>query len=56
LKLFAVACFFFGVVALGALVERRGRKVPPSWLDYAFTFVGLAGVITGLILLFNRVH
>jgi hypothetical protein len=55
-KLFAVGCFFFGVVALGVLVERRARKVAPAWPDYALTFIGLAGVITGLILLFNRLQ
>jgi hypothetical protein len=43
-------------VALGALVERRRRRVQPDWLDYCFTFVGLAGVITGIILLFNRLQ
>jgi hypothetical protein len=55
-KLFAVMCFFAGVVALAALVVRRGRKLPTSTPDYALTFVGLAGAITGLILLFNRLQ
>ncbi|MDX2222255.1 MAG: hypothetical protein SFV21_05875 [Rhodospirillaceae bacterium] len=54
MKVFAVACFFFGVVALGILTVRRGRRVPPSWPDYALGFVGLAGSIAGVILLFNR--
>jgi hypothetical protein len=54
LKTFAVACFFVGVVSLAALTVRRGRKLAPRWLDYVLAFAGLAGVVTGVILLFNR--
>jgi hypothetical protein len=53
-KLLAVICFFAGVVALAALVVRRGRKLAMAAPDYALSFVGLAGVVTGIILLFNR--
>ena len=53
-KLIAVACFFFGVVALGILTVRRGRNLAMSMPDYAFAFVGLAGTIAGVIMLFNR--
>lgn len=54
MKLFAVACLFIGVVSLAILTVRRGRKLPNSWPDYALAFLGLAGVVTGVILLFNR--
>ena len=54
MKLFAVMCFFAGVVALAGLVIRRGRNLPTSNPDYALMFVGLSGLMTGLILLFNR--
>ncbi len=53
-KLFAVICFFTGVMALAGLVVRRGRELPTSTPDYVLVFVGLAGLMTGLILLFNR--
>ncbi|GEM_PF-2188393 len=53
-KLFAVFCFFAGVLALAGLVIRRGRQIPTSTPDYLLMFVGLAGLMTGLILLFNR--
>lgn len=54
MKTFAVACFFIGVVSLAILTVRRGRKLPTSGPDYALAFVGLAGVVAGVILLFNR--
>lgn len=54
MKLFAVICFFAGVVALAALVVRRGRQLPFDRADAALTFIGIAGLMTGLILLFNR--
>lgn len=54
MKLFAVACFFVGVVSLAVLTVRRGRKLPASLPDYGLAFVGLAGVVTEIILLFNR--
>jgi hypothetical protein len=53
-KLFAVVCFFAGVLALAGLVIRRGRRLPTGTPDYGLMFVGLAGLMTGLILLFNR--
>ncbi len=54
MKLFAVICFFAGVLALAGLVIRRGRQLPTGNPDYVLMFVGLAGLMTGLILLFNR--
>ena len=54
MKTFAVACFFVGVVSLAVLTVRRGRKLPSTWPDYGLAFIGLAGVVTGVILLFNR--
>ena len=54
MKVFAVICFFVGVVALASLVVRRGRKLAAAWPDYVMAFIGLAGVVTGIILLFNR--
>lgn len=54
MKLFAVICFFVGVVSLAGLVIRRGRNIKPDHVDAILTFLGIAGAITGMILLFNR--
>ena len=54
LSLFGVVAFFVGVVALGTIVFRRGNKQPLNWLDYLMMFIGLAGAITGIAIVFLR--
>ncbi|MBL8644423.1 MAG: hypothetical protein JNK21_10870 [Rhodospirillaceae bacterium] len=56
MRLFAVICFVGGVAALGTLAVRRSNKRPWTMLDTGLSFVGMAGVVTGLILLFNRLQ
>lgn len=50
-----VACFVIGVIALSALVIRRGRNTPLRWIDYAMMFIGLAGAIGGIAAIFVKV-
>ncbi len=54
LSIFGVFAFFIGVVALGTIVVRRGNKRAIGWPDYLMMFVGLAGAITGLAIVFLR--
>jgi hypothetical protein len=54
ISLFGVASFVVGVVSLAGLVIRRGDRKPLAWLDYAMMFIGIAGAITGLAVLFLR--
>jgi hypothetical protein len=51
---FGVAAFFVGVVALGFLAVRRGQNQPVIWVDTLMTFIGIAGAITGLAVVFLR--
>lgn len=51
---FGVACFIVGVIALGVLVVRRGRQQRPRGLDHLLVFVGTAGVIVGIGIVFMR--
>jgi hypothetical protein len=51
---FGVGCFIAGVIALSALVIRRGRRQPPSGLDHLLVFIGTAGVIVGIGVVFMR--
>jgi len=54
MSIFGVASFFAGVVALAFLVIRRGRRRPPIWMDHTALFVGIAGTILGLSIVFLR--
>ncbi|MCB2106112.1 MAG: hypothetical protein KDE14_00370 [Rhodobacteraceae bacterium] len=54
MKLFAVICLVVGVAALGTLTVRRGRGTVFVWMDSVLAFIGLAGAIAGVIILFNR--
>jgi len=53
-RIFGVGCFILGVAALGFLAVRRGQKIPMNGLDYTMMFLGLAGAITGLAVVFLR--
>jgi len=52
--LFGVASFILGVLALGFLAIRRGENIPTTWPDYVMMFVGIAGAIMGLAVVFLR--
>ena len=54
MRLFGIVCFIVGVAALSALVIRRGRSTPLRWPDYLMIFVGLAGALGGLAIIFVR--
>jgi nitrate reductase gamma subunit len=54
ISVFGVAAFVAGIAALFGLVIRRNTKQPMAWPDYALMFVGLAGAITGLAVMFLR--
>jgi len=53
-RLFGVSAFILGVAALGFLAVRRGQNIPTSSLDYVMMFVGIAGAIMGLAVVFLR--
>ena len=49
-----MSAFILGVVALGFLAIRRGQKTPVNGFDYVMMFVGVAGAIMGLAVVFLR--
>ena len=54
MKIFGVASFFVGIVGLAFAAVRRGQYVPVSWPDHVMMFVGIAGTIMGLAIIFMR--
>ena len=54
MKIFGVASFFVGVVGLAFTAVRRGQNVPATWADHVMMFVGIAGAIMGLAIVFMR--
>ena len=54
MKVLGVVCFVVGVAALATLVIRRGRDTPTQWPDYILMFIGPAGAIAGIALIFQR--
>jgi hypothetical protein len=54
LRLFGVSAFILGVVALGILAIRRGQNSRVNGFDYVMMFVGIAGAIMGLAVVFLR--
>lgn len=54
MAIFGVMCFIIGVIALGALVVRRGQKRPQSGIDHLLVFLGTAGPIIGIGVIFMR--
>lgn len=54
MSIFGVASFFAGVLALAFLVIRRSSRAPQTWMDHTALFVGIAGTILGLAIVFLR--
>lgn len=54
ISIFGVAAFVVGILALAALIIRRDNKKPLSATDYGLMFLGIAGAIVGLAVLFLR--
>ena len=54
MAIFGVTSFLVGVIALATLVVRRGRKVRQRGLDHFLVFLGIAGVIVGIGVVFMR--
>ncbi len=54
MSVFGVIAFLLGVVALAILAIRRGQKRSSRWFDYVMMFVGVAGVIMGIAVVFMR--
>lgn len=54
MAVFGVTSFVLGVLALAILVVRRGRKLPQQGLDHLLVFVGTAGAIVGIAVVFMR--
>jgi hypothetical protein len=54
LSVFGVTSFFLGVLSLAMLAIRRGRNLPYSKPDYVMMFVGIAGSIMGIAVIFLR--
>jgi hypothetical protein len=51
---FGVSVFVIGAVALALLIIRRGRNQPPTAPDHIMLFLGIAGTITGLVVILLR--
>ena len=54
MAVFGVTSFIVGVIALAMLVMRQGRKQPQTVFDHTLVFLGTAGVIVGLGVIFMR--
>ncbi len=54
MRLFGVSSFVLGMIALGYLAVRRGQNAPVTLFDSVVMFVGIAGTITGLAVVFLR--
>lgn len=54
MAVFGVTSFIVGVIALAVLVIRRGRRLPQRGLDHLLVFLGTAGVIVGIGVIFMR--
>ena len=54
MAVFWVISFIVGVIALATLVVRRGRRLPQRGLDHFLVFIGTAGVIVGIGVVFMR--
>ena len=53
MRVFGVVVFVLGALALGILIVRRGRNLPVRWGDHLMLFLGIAGTITGLAIVFT---
>ena len=54
MRVFGVSAFVIGAIALAILVIRRGRNLPPTAPDHIMLFLGIAGTIMGLAVIFLR--
>ena len=54
MRVFGVTIFVLGAVALGLLIIRRNLNKPATGLDHLMLFMGIAGTITGLAVVFLR--
>ena len=54
MRVFGVTMFVIGALSLAALIIRRGRNMPPATPDHIMLFLGIAGSITGLAVIFLR--
>jgi hypothetical protein len=54
LGIFGVASFLVGILGLAVLAVRRSKNIPADWPDYVMIFVGIAGSIMGLAVVFLR--
>ncbi len=46
--------FVIGAASLATLIIRRGHNQPPTTPDHIMLFLGIAGSITGLAVIFLR--
>jgi predicted membrane channel-forming protein YqfA (hemolysin III family) len=51
---FGVSVFVIGAVSLALLIVRRGNKTVPTSADHVMLFLGIAGTITGLVVILLR--
>ena len=54
ISIFGVSAFVVGILALAGLIIRRDKKKPLGATDYWLMFLGIAGAIVGLAVLFLR--
>ena len=54
MRVFGVSVFVIGAVSLATLIIRRGRNLPPTTPDHIMLFLGIAGTIMGLAVIFLR--
>ena len=54
ISIFGVSAFVVGILALAALIIRRDNKKPLTAADHGLMFLGIAGAIVGLAVLFLR--
>lgn len=52
--IFGVSAFILGVLSLGIMAIRCSQNIPAAWPDHVMMFVGIAGAITGLAVIFLR--
>jgi hypothetical protein len=53
-RVFGVSVFVIGAISLALLIIRRGSNVRPSTPDHIMLFLGIAGTIMGLAVIFLR--
>ena len=51
---FGVSVFVIGAISLAFLIIRRGNNKRPTAPDHIMLFLGIAGTITGLVVILLR--